>query len=173
MKNQGVEDQFLGWHNQFADAVFRHCFFRLSDREKAKDVTQETFVRLWEYISSGKEIENARALIYRIVNNLIIDEYRKKDTVSLDQMQEETDFDRGYSTKEDIENKDDYARALEMVETLPAPYREVLVWRHIDGLSVKEIADIVGESENLVSVRIHRAIEKLKTLTRAPYEHNT
>lgn len=172
MKNQGVEDQFLGWHNQFADAVFRHCFFRLSDREKAKDATQETFVRLWEYVSLGKEVENARALIYRIANNLIIDEYRKKETISLDQMQEETGFDVGFASRGAIESKDDYERVLAMIEALPDEYREVLVFRHIDGLSVKEIAHIVGENENLVSVRIHRAIEKLKTLS-TPYAKHT
>src|SRR3989338_3498007 len=127
MKNQGVEDQFMEWYDQFADAVFRHCFFRLSDREKAKDVSQETFMRLWKYVSEGKEVENGRALIYRIANNLIIDEYRKRETVSLDQMQEETGFDVGFTTKGDIESRDDYDRALEVVESLPRQYREVLV----------------------------------------------
>lgn len=173
MKNQGAEDRFLGWYDQFADAVFRHCFFRLSDREKAKDATQETFVRLWEYVSLGKEVENARALIYRIANNLIIDEYRKKETVSFDQMQEETGFDVGFSTKGDIEAKDDYERVLAMMESLSVEYREALVLRHIDGLSVKEIASIVGENENLISVRIHRAIEKLKMLKSTPYAKHT
>lgn len=173
MKNQGVEDRFLEWYDQFADAVFRHCFFRLSDREKAKDATQETFIRLWEYVSQGKEVLNARALIYRITNNLIIDEYRKKETVSLDQMQEETGFDVGFTTKGAIESRDDYEQVLAMIESLPVEYREAIVLRHIDGLSVKEIANIVGENENLVSVRIHRAIEKLKTLKNTPYAKHT
>ena len=162
MKIKGLEDQFLEWHNQFADAIFRHCFFRLSDREKAKDATQETFIRLWKYASEGKEIISVRAILYKIANNLIIDEYRRKETFSLDQMQEETGFDIGYDVRGDIETRDEYDHALKIIKNLPDKYREALVMRHIDGMSVKEIAKITGDSENVISVRIHRAIEKLK-----------
>lgn len=160
----GAEKQFLEWHNQFADAIFRHCAFRLSDREKAKDATQETFIRLWKYLSEGKEVLNIRAILYKIANNLIIDEYRRKETFSLDQMQEETGFDPGYDLRGDIETKDDYAHALTLIESLPPLYRDALIMRHIDGLSVKDIAHSTGETENVISVRIHRAIEKLKLL---------
>ncbi len=162
MKIKGLEDQFLEWHDQFADAIFRHCFFRLSDREKAKDVAQETFIRLWNYVSEGKEVANIRAFLYKIANNLIIDEYRRKETLSLDQMQEETGFDVGYDVRGDIETRDEYKRALKSIENLPDKYREAFIMRHIDGMSVKEIAEITGDTENVISVRIHRAIEKLR-----------
>lgn len=171
MKRKKTEEQFLEWYDQFADAIFRHCFFRLSDREKAKDATQETFIRLWKYLSEGKEIANTRAFLYKIANNLIIDEYRRKEVLSLDQMQEESGFDIGFDPKRDIETKDELARARILLDQIPDPYREILVMRHIDGLSVKEIARITHESENVISVRIHRAIEKLKTLAQT-YEHH-
>lgn len=171
MKKSGQEEQFLAWHDQFADAIFRHCFFRLSDREKAKDVAQETFIRLWKYLAEGKEIVNMRAFLYRIANNLVIDEYRKKEMFSLDQMQEETGFDISFDPKRAIESRDEFERAQMLIDQIPDPYREALVMRHIDGLSVKEIARIVGVSENVISVRIHRAMEKLKTLAQN-YEHH-
>lgn len=171
MKKGGPEEQFLGWYDQFADAIFRHCFFRLSDREKAKDVTQETFMRLWKYLAEGKEIANARAFLYRIANNLVIDEYRKKEMFSLDQMQEETGFDIGFDPKRALESRDEFERAQALIEQIPDPSREALVMRHIDGFSVKEIARITHESENVISVRIHRAMEKLKTLAQN-YEHH-
>lgn len=164
MKIRGLEDQFLGWHDQFSDVIFRHCVFRLSDREKAKDATQETFIRLWNYVSEGKEVVNVRAFLYKIANNLIIDEYRRKETFSLDQMQEEQGFDVGFDVRDEVETKDEYERALKVIEHLPDKYREALVMRHVDGLSVKDIARITGETENVISVRIHRAIEKLKAL---------
>lgn len=169
MKKSGQEEQFLAWHDQFADAIFRHCFFRLSDRDKAKDATQETFIRFWKYLAEGNDIENVRAFLYKIANNLIIDEYRKKETFSLDQMQEETGFDRGYDVRGEIETRDEYDRLLASMKVLPEEYREALVMRHVDGLSVKEIARIVGVSENVISVRIHRAIEKIRNF----YARNT
>lgn len=164
MKDSAKEGYFLKSYDEFADVIFRHCFFRLSDRDKAKDVTQETFIRFWKYLAEGKEILNQRAFLYKIANNLIIDEYRKKESFSLDQMQEEIGFDVGVDFREDLETKDLSRRLIVLIETLPDKYREVLVMRHVDGLSVKEISRITGETENVVSVRIHRAIEKTKTL---------
>lgn len=164
MKSNAIEQEFIKTYDQFADAVFRHCVFRVSDREKAKDIAQGSFVRLWEYMSQGKEIDNMRALLYRIANNLIIDEYRKKKVVSLDQMRDDEGFDIGFESMHDIESRDEYEHAQALLERLPDKYREALVMRHIDGLSVKEIAHLTHESENVISVRIHRAIEKLKAL---------
>lgn len=165
MKINAVEQEFIKTYDQFADAIFRHCFFRISDREKAKDIAQVSFVRLWDYMSQGKEIDNMRAFLYRIANNLIIDEYRKKKDESLDRMRDEEGFDVGFEPRHDIETKDEYARAQVLLDHLPDKYREALVMRHIDGLSVKDIARLTHETENVISVRIHRAIEKLKALS--------
>lgn len=172
MNPNAVEQEFLKAYDQFSDAIFRHCVFRVSDREKAKDLAQGSFVRLWDYMSQGKEIDNMRAFLYRIANNLIIDEYRKKKDESLDRMRDEEGFDIGFEVRHDIETKDEYERAQILLECLPDTYREVLVMRHIDGLSVKEIARLTHESENVISVRIHRAIEKLKTLSKQHGTHN-
>lgn len=165
MKTNAVEQEFIKTYDQFSDAIFRHCVFRISDREKAKDITQGSFVRLWDYMSEGKEIDNIRAFLYRIANNLIIDEYRKKKDESLDRMRDEEGFDEGFDPRHDIETKDEYSRAQALLSRLPDKYREALVMRHIDGLSVKDIARLTHETENVISVRIHRAIEKLKTLS--------
>lgn len=164
MNSNAIEQEFNKTYEQFADAIFRHCVFRVSDREKAKDLTQLAFVRLWDYMSQGKEIDNVRAFLYRIANNLVIDEYRKRKEVSLDQMRDEEGFDIGFEPMHDIESRDEYEHAQALLEQLPDKYREALVMRHVDGLSVKDMANILHESENVISVRIHRAIEKLKTL---------
>ncbi len=51
-----------------------------------------------------------------------------------------------------------------MVQHLPDNYREVIVLRFANNLTITEIAEIIGENENAVSVRIHRALKKLKEL---------
>lgn len=172
MKSAEVEKEFLEAYSLFSDAIFRHCVFCVSDREKAKDITQITFVRLWDILSQGNEIDNMRAFLYRIVNNLIIDEYRKKKDESLDRMRDEEGFDIGFDPRNEVEARDDYERARALLETLPEHYRQALVMRHIDGLSVKEIAQMTDESENVISVRIHRAITKLTTLAKNHGQHN-
>ena len=172
MKPNATEQEFIKAYDQFADAIFRHCVFRVSAREKAKDIAQGTFVRVWDYMSQGKEIDNMRAFLYRIANNLVIDEYRKKKDDSLDRMRDEEGFDIGFEPRHDIENKDEYARAQSLLECLPDKYREALVMRHIDGLSVKDIARLTHESENVISVRIHRAIERMQILSKNHGTHH-
>src|SRR5690606_37163241 len=56
----------------------------------------------------------------------------------------------------------DGRHAFEMLELLPDEYREVIVLRFIDGLGPKEISELIEESENIISVRIHRALKALR-----------
>jgi RNA polymerase sigma factor (sigma-70 family) len=58
----------------------------------------------------------------------------------------------------------DGKRALAKLTELPDTYREVLVMRYVEGLSPSEIAKEIGETENAVSVRIHRGLKKLRAL---------
>lgn len=160
--------QFEEAFELYSDALFRHCFFRLSDREKALDLTQETFLRVWKYRENGGQIEDIKAFLYRTLNNLVVDEYRKKKTVSLDSLLEEEgvtegDFDDLITNdRKSFEEAIDSKRALLLLERLPDKYRTALTLRYVDGLSPKEIAEITGETENVVSVRIHRGLAKLR-----------
>ena len=58
----------------------------------------------------------------------------------------------------------DGKQAMEMVPKLPYIYGEVLTLRFVEGMTPGEISSIVGESENVVSVRIHRGLKKLKEM---------
>ena len=153
--------QFIKAFDEYADGIFRYCYFRVFNRERAKDLTQEAFMRAWEYVSKGNKIGNLRAFLYKIAHNLIVDESRKMKEYSLEALSEQG-FDppaEGGQVR-DIEAKE--VRAL--VAELGEEYREAVHMRHIEGFSPKEIAQIIGESENVVSVRIHRGLAKLRTL---------
>jgi RNA polymerase sigma-70 factor (ECF subfamily) len=163
MQQLDKSQQFLADYESFSEAIFRHCFFRVSDREKARDLMQDTFVKAWQQVTAGADIKNMRAFLYRVANNLIIDEYRKKKTYSLDQMQE-AGFELASQDHLKIEKIVEGREALEMLEQLDDKYKEVIIMRYIDDLSPQEIAEVVGESENLVSVRIHRGLVRLREL---------
>ncbi len=167
----GYSEKFLAAYDAHAGAIFRHCYFRLSDREKAMDLSQETFTRAWGYLAQGKEVQNFKPFLYRIASNLIIEEYRKRKTTSLDAMLEEEAAGervivelRDEEWSEHLVDQLDGARALQAMSKLPEPYREVLTLRFVDGLTPKEIALFLEERENTVSVRIHRALGHLKKI---------
>jgi RNA polymerase sigma-70 factor (ECF subfamily) len=123
-------------------------------------------MRAWEYMGKGEKVDNIRALLYRIANNLIIDYVRKKKETSLDAMQEDgfdpaTDDDMAHAAE-----RLDGAQAVQALQQLDDSHREVLVMRYVNGLEPAEIAKITGESANTVSVRLHRGLRKLRVLLR-------
>jgi RNA polymerase sigma-70 factor, ECF subfamily len=157
------EKQFLEAYNKFSDAIFRHCYYCIFDREEAKDFTQETFLRAWKYLSEGKEVKNIRAFLYKIANNIIIDNSRKKKSISLDQI-----IEKGFSPKiderEKTENYFSGKEIIKIINSLDGKYRDVIVMKYIDDLSSKEIASILDETENNVYVMIHRGFDKVRKI---------
>lgn len=159
------KDRFSEIYELHADAVFRFASIKLSDREKAKDIVQESFVKLWEYMSSEVTVDNPKALLFRIASNSIVDNYRKHKTVSLDMMSDEgfDPADHGLEA-ERIVDKSEGKLALKLLNQLDEPLKDLLILRYVEGLSVKEIAEIQNERENTVSVRLHRAMKELRDL---------
>ena len=170
---QRQEEEFLDAFNQHSDALFRHAFFRLSDRERALELTQDAFLKAWDYIRGGGEVRQFKSFLFRILNNLIVDEYRRVKQESLDELlddEERSEMSLGLGVggleekMGELEEEALVAKVRENVAKLPEEYKVAVTLRFMDGFSPSEIARIVGTSENVVSVRIHRAIVKLRTL---------
>lgn len=129
---------------------------------------QETFMKTWDYINRGNSIENIRAFLYKVANNLIIDYSREKKMYSLDEMQE-----NGWTIRltnkatDNIQNRVDLSFAMDSIQKLDPKYRDVIIMRFIDELPVNHIAELIGETENNVSVRIHRGLGQLRKMIKS------
>lgn len=162
------EDRFLKAFDDYADALFRHAVVRLSDRERAMELVHDSFTKAWGYVRNGNEIDAYRPFLYKILSNLIIDEYRKRRSESLDAMLEQEGVDEGKfddlfeGSLEELVESLDAKRAIESISILPEMYRETLTLRFVDGLGPKEIAALIEETENVVSVRLNRGVKMLK-----------
>ncbi len=169
--NTGEQNSFLKAYEDFSDAIFRYCYFRLYHRELAKDLAQETFIKTWEYIAKGGKVQNIRAFLYRVARNLIIDESRKKRMFSLDLLREKG-FDPAVSMEEEIQSHAGVRDVMKFLSDLEPKYREVIILRFVEDMSPKEIAEAIGESENNISVRLHRAIKKVRELIEKESRHH-
>lgn len=158
------KNRFIDGYNEWSQDLFRYAFFKVSNREVALDLVQDTFTKSWEYIANGNDVDNLRAFLYKILKNLIIDFYRKKTSESLDNLIEDG-FDVGYDEKENLENKLLNENLWHKVNQLEDKYKEVILLRYMSEMSIPEISEIVKESENNVSVRIHRGLMKLKKIS--------
>ena len=103
------------------------------------------------------------AFLYHVLKSLIIDEYRKKKTTSLDIL-----LDKGFDPTSDdthrLVDMLDGKQAADLIAQLPAVYQRVMRLRHMQDLSLKEISLITGQTKNAVAVQAHRGMEKLKEI---------
>jgi RNA polymerase sigma-70 factor (ECF subfamily) len=159
--------QFLDLYERYSDELFRYCFFKTGNREQSLEMIQDVFMKFWSASQKGMHPENPKAFLYASVRNGVTDWYRKKKPVSLDEMDElgfEVAFDMGLSDIDRLEAE----RIIKRADKLEDKYREVIVLRFVNDLSIAEIAELVGEKENNVSVRLHRALEKLRIIYTNP-----
>lgn len=169
---QSIQQLYLEAFDQYANALFRHAQLRVSSRAQAVDLTQDTFIKTWDYLCGGGTIRHWKSFLYRTLNNLIIDEYRRSKSDSLDALLDADPAGAATLTAEggraEREAQLDNTLALERVQAalpqLSDDDRTVIVLRFLDGLSPKEIAGVIGTTENATSVRIHRALGKLRKL---------
>lgn len=157
-----TKDDFLSSYDQFSDKIYRYCYYRVYDADAARDLVQEVFMRTWRYLSQGHTIENMQAFLYRTAMNCIINESKKaKKNISLDVLQEEG-FDPSDDSSEQMAVTFDAKKIIDALDQLlDDSYRQVIILRYLNDLEPREIAEVTGETPNVVSVRLHRALKKL------------
>ena len=165
MDQDETKAYFLQIYDTYADSIYRFCLLKVSNDEVATDLTQEVFTRFWQALREGTVMRSERALLYTVARNLIIDWYRKKKESSLDALTDEGIEFVGEGARE-ILHAAEMREALTAIEKLDDPSREALLLRYVEGLSPRDIAQLTGESANAVSVRLNRAIKKVRTILR-------
>lgn len=158
----GTEPAFLAAYDLHADGIFRFIVSKTSNTEVANDLVQETFTKAWDYCAKGNQVDQWKAFLFRTAYNLIIDYYRKKRSISLDEMAEDQGFIPPDTSITPANEEAEHSRIRAIVGNMDDTYRDILMLRYIEDMSVKEIATTLGLRENVVSVRIHRGIKILR-----------
>lgn len=144
----------------------------LGDVASAEDVVQHAFVRLWESKSATPNGDDARALLYRIVRNLVLNELRRsqvREHWASDQWVDETEP----IASDDLVERHELRAAIEAaVDQLPPKRREVFVLSRFHELSNEEIASILSISPQTVANQLVGAMRTLRLLLRSCYEEH-
>jgi RNA polymerase sigma-70 factor (ECF subfamily) len=160
---QTLEELFTSAFDEHSDAIFRFCFAQTGRRELAMDLTQDTFARVWRYLAQGKSVLQMRPFLYQTARHALIDHSRRPSAQSLDELQE-SGFDIVDKHAVNPLVSAQAAEAIRFAGKLEQPYREAVLLRYVEDLMPREIAEIIGENENVVSVRITRGMQKLREL---------
>lgn len=134
------------------DKLLKYCYMKTKNIHQAEDITQETFLRFWQdhnYKDTGKQM----AYLYTIARNLCMDEFRRKETLDID------DFPELQAPQEPIIEKIEIDEAL---DTLPEDIREIVILRYLNDISVADIGKVLGISRFSVNRRLKKGLSLMR-----------
>lgn len=159
---KGDENAVGELYNLHVDKVYHYLFYRVESHEIAEDLTAEVFMRFVEGISAYQD-RNVPLLawLYQIAHARLVDHYRQKPTVDIDDAFETTHL----SLEDDMDTELMKSYQQETVQaalsTLKDEQRQVLVLRFIEGYNLQQTAEVLGKSIGAVKVMQHRALQAL------------
>jgi RNA polymerase sigma-70 factor (ECF subfamily) len=149
--------------------LLRYLLFLTGKREVAEDLFQETWIRVLMRGAQYNGKARFDTWLFTIARNLVIDLSRKRTMASLDEMSEANGDDRPFeiamdapSPLEQFEAREDRAEVGEVLLKLDSTYREVLVLRFYEELSLEEIAGVTRAPLSTVKSRLYRGLAALK-----------
>lgn len=153
-------EAFARLYDEFLPVVYRYVIRRVTNKEVAEDITSQTFEKALRSIKTLKKGTSFKIWLYRIAGNTVIDYYRsrgKHQTYSLAEAQDVANGKSGQAV-EKVENR---VSVLALMEDLPESHRTALVLHFLEGLSVDEMAEVLGTSRSACYMRVYRATKAL------------
>ena len=147
---------------RYYEPLFRFVARRISAGESSKDVVQDVFARLWQNRAGINPDQPLNAYLYRIANNILIDQYRKREVR------------QAYAARHagttpavaPVEYFDVEENVLEAIGQLPEALRQTFVLSRFEELTYREIAVLLDVSVKTVESRMTRALKQLRVLLR-------
>ena len=162
------KEAFIKAYDLYVDQIYRFIYFKVGNRyDEAQDITSAVFLKTWNYIQTNslKDYKTLRALIYKIARTSVIDHYRKSSnlTLRIDDENNQIDIpDYSQDITKQAEINSDLENIIDKLQKLKDEYREIIVLRFINELSITEISKIINKSKGNARVLVHRALKALR-----------
>ncbi len=143
-----------------AQAILNFIYFKCGDKDKANDVAQEAFIKLWENCKKVSP-EKAKSYVYTVANNLFLNTVAHKKVV-LKYVESHLPKVEKHSPHFLLEEKEYGEKLQQAIANLTEIQREAFLLSRIEGKKYREIAEILNISDKAVSKRIHDALEALR-----------
>ena len=171
----GDKESFRYLVEQYQDKVFSLAYSFVKTRQEAEDIAQEVFIEVFKSINKFRKESELSSWIYRITVNKSLNIYKR---IKRQSVQEDMELfahrsnEEGQNPEKTLQQKQN-AEALNFaINKLPEKQKIAYTLRHFNGLSYKEISEIINKSKSSVESLIHRAHKKLYALLYDYYEEN-
>lgn len=145
--------------NDYGDSIFRMCFLYLRDYQLAEDATQETFIKAFTSYEKFEHKSSEKTWLTRIAINCCKNVMRTRWFRIIKNDIEEHQHQCSEYVIEDLIEKDGISNAIMKLEL---DDRKIIILYYYQELPIKDIASIIGISENTANQRLFRARKKLK-----------
>ena len=143
--------------------LFRLALRITLDSAEAEDVTSDTLIKVWNKREELKGVESIEAYCMTICRNLALDRHEKKEAQNLSLEANEIDAaDNSFTPDEQLERDEKLRKVHELFNQLPERQRTIMQLRDIEEKSYREIATIIGVSEEVVKVTLFRARQAIR-----------
>lgn len=150
-------------YRRYLDRVYGYAFYQLGDHHDAEDATERTFMAALRALPTFRE-EGAtfRAWLFRIAHNTIANARRSRTRRSAEPLHPNIDPPAPNADPAGlVARADELRRVLDAVADLPDDRRQVVLLRFVDGLTSREIGQVMDRSEGAARVLLHRALRDL------------
>ncbi|MCE5197757.1 MAG: sigma-70 family RNA polymerase sigma factor [Armatimonadota bacterium] len=154
-------DEYQELVRRHQDSVFRLAYRILGRREEAEDVVQDTFVKAYSNLASCRERNKFWPWIRRIALNICLRRAPRECLCEAIDDLHDAICDRESPIEAEVLKQVDISCLRRAVAELPTCYRTIIVLRYEEELAYKEIAKLVGESVDVVRIRLYRAKKML------------
>jgi RNA polymerase sigma-70 factor (ECF subfamily) len=163
---KGDQDALKEIFDQYREKVYRIAYGVVRHREDALDIVQEVFIKLFRSIKHFEGKSRFYTYLYRMAMNTAIDHSRKMKKIFASSIDEEG----GFTPVDAVENRPDRKaaqkelgeRLKKAMDKLPDDQRAALIFREVEGLSYKDMADSMGCSIGTVMSRLHYGRKKVQ-----------
>ncbi len=135
------------------DSAYRFAYTYTKNKYDAEDVVSESIIKALNAAETIRSPEYIKSWFYKIIANTAINNLKKKNR-----------FDEFSEKENEISMEDDHSQInLQIIlDKLEVKYREIIVLRFMEDMTIKEIAQVTGINESTVKTRLYRALEILK-----------
>lgn len=146
--------EFNKLYEIYWDKIFRLCMGYVNDSDQAKDLAQETFMTVWEKLSTFRNEANIGTWIFRIATNTCLSQIKNNKKIYSEELSDNLVEVNEETLDEEIKMLYHY------ISEFPELDR-IIISLELEGIKQSEISKIVGLSDSNVRVKIHRIKEKL------------
>ena len=144
------------------DKLFRLALRITFDRAEAEDIVQDTLIKVWNKRDEWQQMDSIEAYCLTIARNLAIDRSQKMESQNLELTPETQEMPDAKMPDQLMEQNEQLSIIHRLINELPEKQRSILQLRDIEGKNYKEIAVILGLTEEQVKVNLFRARQRIR-----------